>query len=236
MPITKDRRDYMRILIVEDEKGLAEGLKAILEQETYSVDVVYDGLSGLDYILSNIYDMIILDIMLPKLNGLDVLKNARNEGVNTPVILLTARSQVSDKIKGLDNGADDYITKPFDTDELLARIRARTRSAASPAQDDLTFGDITMCRRRQELKNDSHSVKLGNKEFQLMECLMINNRQIMTKDALITKVWGPLDDSEYNNIEVYISFLRKKLRFIKASVKIVTTKNVGYSLEEGSDG
>lgn len=226
----------MRILIVEDEKGLAEGLKAVLLQESYTVDMVYDGISGLDYILSNIYDIIILDIMLPKLNGIDILKNARNEGIKTPIILLTAKSQVQDKIEGLDNGADDYITKPFDTDELLARIRARTRSDETVSSDEISFGDITLSRRRQELQSPTHSVKLGNKEFQLMEFLIRNNRQIVTKDMIITKIWGYFEECEYNNVEVYISFLRKKLRFIKASVKIVTTKNVGYSLEEdGND-
>lgn len=226
----------MRILLVEDEKGLAEGLKAVLEQELYSVDMVHDGISGLEYILSNIYDIIILDIMLPKLNGIDILKNARNEGIKTPVILLTAKSQIQDKIDGLDNGADDYITKPFDTDELLARIRARTRNTETSSHDDLCFADITLCRRRQELKSQTHSIKLGNKEFQLMEYFIINSRQILTREMLITKIWGPLDDSEYNNIEVYISFLRKKLRFIKANVRIETTKNVGYSLEESTYG
>lgn len=226
----------MRILIVEDEKEIADGLEAILTREAYIVDVVYDGISGLDYMLSDFYDLIILDIMLPKLNGIDVLKNARNEGIKTPVIMLTARSQVHDKIAGLDSGADDYITKPFDAEELLARIRARTRTAGSLLQEDLCFGDIILSKRRQELKCSTRSVKLGNKEYQLMECLMINREQIMPKDLLITKVWGPLENAEYNNLEVYISFLRKKLRFIKASVRIVTTKNVGYSLEESSDG
>lgn len=226
----------MRILIVEDEKELADSLEAILVRETYSVDVVYDGISGLDYILSGLYDLIILDIMLPKLNGIDVLKNARSGGIKTPVILLTAKSQVQDKIAGLDGGADDYITKPFDSEELLARIRARTRATGSASSDILSFGDTTLSKRRQELKCGTRTVKLGNKEYQLMECLMINNAQIMPKDLLITKVWGPLDDAEYNNLEVYISFLRKKLRFIKAAVQIVTTKNVGYSLEENENG
>lgn len=226
----------MRILIVEDEKELADGLEAILAGEAYSVDVVYDGISGLDYILSGLYDLIVLDVMLPKLNGLDVLKSARSGGVTTPVILLTAKSQVQDKIAGLDSGADDYITKPFDSEELLARIRARTRVSGSVSSDELSFGDTTLSKRRQELKCGERAVKLGNKEYQLMECLMINSSQIMPKDMLITKVWGPLDDTEYNNLEVYISFLRKKLRFIKAAVQIVTTKNVGYSLEENENG
>ena len=220
----------MRILVVEDEKKLADGLEAILVRENYSVDVVNDGSDGLDYILSDIYDLVILDIMLPRLDGLSVLKTARKNRIKTPIILLTARSAVNDKIEGLDSGADDYLTKPFDSEELLARIRARTRAQGSEAKDELCYGDIALFRSRQELICGDRSVKLGNKEFQLMECLLINREQIMPKDMLITKVWGPLDETEYNNLEVYISFLRKKLRFVKAAVKIVTTKNVGYSL------
>lgn len=221
----------MRILIVEDERELADGLEAILQRENYTTDVVYDGISGLDFLLSDVYDLVILDIMLPKLDGISILKSARNEGIQTPVILLTAKSSVSDKISGLDSGADDYMTKPFDSNELLARIRARTRVQNGKSSDCLCCGDITLSQSTQELVCGERSVKLGNKEFQLLQCLMINQGQIMPKDSLITKVWGPLDDSEYNNIEVYISFLRKKLRFVKATVQIVTTKNVGYSLE-----
>lgn len=226
----------MRILIIEDEKEIADGLEAILSRENYSVDVVDNGISGLDYILSGMYDLAVLDIMLPGMNGIDVLKNARSEGVTVPVILLTAKSQLSDKIEGLDSGADDYITKPFDAQELLARIRARTRTSGSASSDELSFGDVILSKHRQELRCGSRSVKLGHKEFQLMECLMINSSRIMPKDTLITKVWGPLDATEYNNIEVYVSFLRKKLRFIKASVQIVTTKNVGYSIEVKDNG
>ena len=226
----------MRILIIEDEKEIADGLEAILSRENYSVDLVDNGVSGLDYILSGMYDLAVLDIMLPGMNGLDVLKNARSEGVTVPVILLTAKSQLSDKIEGLDSGADDYITKPFDAQELLARIRARTRTSGSASSDELSFGDVILSKHRQELRCGERSVKLGHKEFQLMECLMINSSRIMPKDTLITKVWGPLDATEYNNIEVYVSFLRKKLRFIKASVQIVTTKNVGYSIEVKDNG
>lgn len=226
----------MRILIIEDEKELADGLEAILSRENYSVDVVGDGVNGLDYILSKMYDLVVLDIMLPEMNGIDVLRAARKEGIDTPIILLTARSQLRDKIEGLDSGADDYITKPFDSDELLARIRARTRSSGNNSSDELSFGDIILSKHRQELKCGTRSVKLGHKEFQLMECLIINSSRIMPKDTLITKVWGPLDDTEYNNLEVYISFLRKKLRFVKTSVQIITTKNVGYSLEVKENG
>jgi len=222
----------MRILIVEDEIEIADGLKSILEKETYQVDVVYDGLSGLDYMLTGMYDIILLDIMLPKLNGVDILKNARNEGVTTPVIMLTARSRVEDKINGLDSGADDYLTKPFDINELKARIRARTRENRTVNYDLISFKNTWLNKSTQKLGTDKSAVKLGNKEYQLMEYLMLNKEQILTKDMLILKVWGIDDESEYNNIEVYISFLRKKLRFVKADIEIKTTKNVGYSVEE----
>lgn len=222
----------LRILIVEDEKEIADGLEAVLIKEGYQVDVVYDGLSGLDNILSKIYDLVLLDLMLPKLNGIDVLKNARREGNNIPVILLTAKSQIEDKISGLDHGADDYITKPFDVGELLARIRARTRLDKNTDCGQLSFGNVWLDQATQKLGTDLNSIKLGNKEYQLMEYFMRNRGQILTKDMLIMKVWGPENEAEYNNLEVYISFLRKKLRFVKANTSIKTTKGVGYSLEE----
>jgi DNA-binding response OmpR family regulator len=222
----------VRILIVEDEKEIADGLKVALEKEMYQVDVVYDGLMGLDYMLSNVYDIVLLDIMLPKLSGMDILKNARREGIHTPVIMLTARSCIEDKIMGLDSGADDYLTKPFDIKELLARIRARTRVENEINVRQLSLGNTWLNQSTQKLGTTKNSIKLGNKEYQLMEYFMRNSKQILTKDMLITKVWGLEDDSEYNNLEVYVSFLRKKLRFVKADIEIRTTKNVGYSLEE----
>jgi DNA-binding response OmpR family regulator len=221
----------LRILIVEDEKEIADGLSAVLIKEGYQVDMAYDGLNGLDCLLSNIYDLALLDVMLPKINGIDLLKNARREGISIPVILLTAKSQVEDKILGLDTGADDYMTKPFDVKELLARIRARTRITKNPEADQLSFGNIRLNQAAQKLETDMNSVKLANKEYQLLEYLLHNPCQILPKDMLIAKVWGFEDDSEYNNLEVYISFLRKKLRFVKANVEIKTTKSVGYSLE-----
>lgn len=203
----------MRILIVEDEKELADGLSSILERESYSVDTVYDGLSGLDYILSNIYNLIILDIMLPKLNGLDILKNIRKEKVSTPVLLLTAKSEIEDKIKGLDCGADDYLTKPFDTRELLARVRACSRRKDEYIESDQTLGDLILNIETQEMRCGVNSIKMGHKEFQLMEYLILNKNHIVPKDTLIEKIWGPKDTTEYNHLEVYISFLRKKLKY-----------------------
>lgn len=221
----------MRILIVEDEKEIADGMESVLVRENYLVDTVYDGLSGLEYTLSGLYDLVLLDIMLPKLNGLDILKNVRDEGIDVPVILVTAKSMVEDKVSGLDLGADDYITKPFDVKELLARIRARTRTSKDSRQHILSVGDIELDKSQQKLECGDSGVKLGNKEFQLMEYLMGNAGHILTKDMLVSKIWGPDDVSEYNNVEVYISFLRKKLKFVKSKAQIVTTKGVGYSLE-----
>lgn len=221
----------MRLLIVEDEKGLADGLKALLEKQGYCIDAVYDGLSGLDYALSDIYDAVLLDIMLPKLNGLDVLKHLREQKCAVPVLLLTAKSEVDDKIKGLDCGADDYITKPFDAGEFLARVRALTRRRSEYVEKDLAFGDIRLCMRTQELCRENAAIKLGRKEYDLIECLMINQNQIVTKDMLCEKVWGPDDSTEYNSVEVYVSFLRKKLAHLRSSVQIRATRGIGYSLE-----
>lgn len=222
----------MRILIVEDEKALADGLEAILKKESYTVDTVYNGTDGLDYMLSDIYDLVLLDIMLPGMDGITVLKKARKEGIRVPVILLTAKSLVEDKVKGLDSGADDYLTKPFDAEELLARIRVRTRPPGEEVSSEIAFGDIRLDRDDLSLNTDGRSVTLGNKEFQLMECLMMNGGRILDKETLISKVWGPLDAAEYNNLEVYVSFLRKKLRFIGAKARIQTARNIGYALLE----
>jgi len=221
----------MRILIIEDEMGLVDALTAILTKEKYSVDAIYDGLSGYEYALSNIYDAIILDVMLPKLNGFEVLKKLRREKVQTPVLMLTAKSELEDKVLGLDTGADDYLTKPFETAELLARIRALTRRRGEISEDNLKYGDLTLRRRTYELYCDDNSVKLGMKEFQILELLMINSNQIVTKEQITEKIWGYDDDAEYNNVEVYISFVRKKINFVGAKVRIKTTRGIGYSLE-----
>lgn len=219
--------------MVEDEKGLADGLKTLLEKEGFSVDVIYDGISGLDYALSNIYDLIILDIMLPKLNGLEILREIRRQKIEVPVLMLTAKSEMEDIIKGLDCGADDYLTKPFNSGEFLARVRAHTRRKIEYVDTSLVFGDIRLNRNTLELCRGNSSIKLGSKEFQLMECLIINSRRIVPRDMLCEKVWGPEDITEYNNVEVYISFLRKKLLHLHSDVQIRATRNVGYSIEEG---
>ncbi len=222
----------MRILIVEDEYSLAEAVTAILKKEQYFVDAVYDGRDGLDYALSGIYDLILLDIMLPKMNGLDVLKEIRKNNISTPVMLLTAKSEVDDKIKGLDCGADDYLTKPFNKGELLARVRALTRRKGEIPSNELTFGDIILNQSTYELSCGTLSVKLGAKEFRIMQMLMFAPKNIISKDEFIEKIWGYDSEAEYNSIEVYISFLRKKLGAIKSTVQIKASRGIGYYIEE----
>lgn len=224
----------MRILIVEDEVRLAQALAEILMKNKYTVDAVHDGISGLDYALSNVYDVIILDIMLPKMNGIEILKQIRKEKLATPVLLLTAKDEIADKVAGLDSGADDYLTKPFATDELLARVRAMSRRRGEVIGDVLEFSDIVLNLKTSELSNEKHSIKLPLKELQIMELLLNNGKQIVTKERIIEKVWGFDANAEYNNVEVYISFLRKKLLYIRSKVEIRTSRGIGYSLEEGS--
>ncbi|CNI45768.1 TPA: two-component system response regulator DltR [Streptococcus agalactiae] len=222
----------MRLLVVEDEKSIAEAIQALLADKGYSVDLVFDGDDGLEYILTGLYDLVLLDIMLPKRSGLSILKRVREAGLETPIIFLTAKSQTYDKVNGLDLGADDYITKPFEADELLARIRLRTRQSSLIRANQLRLENIRLNTDSHELESKESSVKLSNKEFLLMEVFMRNAKQIIPKNQLISKVWGPSDNSEYNQLEVFISFLRKKLRFLKADIEIITTKGFGYSLEE----
>ena len=222
-----------KILIVEDEKRLADALVQILTRNRMSADASYNGTDGLDNALTGIYDVIVLDIMLPEMNGIDVLRELRREGIKTPVILLTAKDDVSDKVKGLDSGADDYLTKPFSTDELLARIRALGRRTVSElvCNNTLSYSDLSLELATYTLFCRSNSVKLGLKEFSIMELLMRNGDKVLTKENLIVKVWGYDSDAEYNNVEVYISFLRKKIGFLKSGVSIKTLRGVGYSLE-----
>ena len=221
----------MRLLIVEDEQGMAEGLQGLLEKQGYATDLAFDGDSGLDNGLTGLYDLIILDIMLPGRDGLSVLKELRRDGVETPVLMLTARSSVADRIQGLDHGADDYLTKPFDTGEFLARVRALTRRNGVPLEEEPSFGDIRLDRRKLELCRGSERLRLGPKEFQVMECLLMNKNQIVPRSLLCEKVWGLLSEAEYTNVEVYISFLRKKLRALHANVQILSIRNAGYHLE-----
>lgn len=224
----------MRILLAEDEVGLAEAVGAILRREGYSVDIAYDGEAGLRKALEAAYDCIILDIMMPKMNGLDVLTFLRIKEIDTPVMLLTAKSELDDKISGLDCGADDYLTKPFETGELLARLRALTRRRGAPADNNLRYGDIILDMKKGELICRGTSLMLGRKEIQMLELLISNAGKLVTKDMFVKAVWGSDDESEYNNVEVYISFLRKKLTTLHSTVQIKTRRGIGYCLEGGA--
>lgn len=222
----------MKLLVVEDEIQLADALSEILRRNMYSVDTSYDGIEGLDNALTGVYDCIILDIMLPGMNGIDVLKNIRRERISTPVLLLTARSEVEDKINGLDCGADDYLTKPFVTEELLARVRALTRRKGEIVDENkLDYNGLELNKKTCSVIWEGSDVKLSLKEYQIMELLISNPHQILPKERIIEKIWGYESDVEYNNIEVYISFLRKKLSVISAPVQIKTARGIGYSLE-----
>lgn len=223
----------MKLLLVEDEKQLSEALTQILIKNNYSVDAVFDGEDGLDYGLTDVYDVIILDIMLPKMNGLDILKNLRKEGISTPIILLTAKGSVEDRILGLDYGADDYLPKPFSTEELLARLRAITRRKGPMVNNNiLEFGDIKLNISTYNMEVNGTSLTLTSKEFDILKYFMERPTSIVTKDDLITKLWGFDSDVEHNNIEVYISFLRKKLAYVESNVQITTLRRVGYKLED----
>lgn len=222
----------MRILIVEDELHLAEALTQILKKHNYSVDAVHDGRSGLDYALSGIYDLLLLDIILPEMDGVSVLKMLRKKGIPTPVILLTAKGEITDMVTGLDYGADDYIAKPFSSEILLARIRAVLRRKGEVIPDDaLKFGDIELNTSNLKLTVGGKEIKLNLKECELLELLILRKQAVTSKEQIIEKLWGFDSDAEHNNVEVYISFLRKKLTFLNSTVRISTIRNVGYVLE-----
>lgn len=223
----------MKILIVDDERGLTDALAVILKQNKYSVDCAYNGEDGLDMGLSGIYDLIILDVMMPKMDGFTVLKYLRQNKIDTPVLVLSAKTETADKIDGLNLGADDYLTKPFNTNELLARIRALLRRKEKFTSDLLTFSDITLDRDTFELKKDEKSISLGKKEFQILEMLMLNQGKSIDKEKFIEKIWGFDTEAEYNTIEVYVSFLRKKLLAVGANVEIKSIRGIGYTLGVG---
>ncbi|MDE6760796.1 MAG: response regulator transcription factor [Lachnospiraceae bacterium] len=224
----------MRLLLVEDEEGFAEALCASLKMEHYITDWAKNGEEGLSQGLSNIYDAIILDIMLPGLNGLTVLQKLREQGIHTPVLLLTAKSGLDDKITGLDLGADDYLTKPFHREELYARLRALTRRHSTTSLQELSCGDLYMIQGSNELccKTNGSHLPLNGKEYQLMEYLLRNAGQIISREQIIEKIWGYDTNTEYNNVEVYISFLRKKLLYLKSEVSIQTIRKLGYMLKK----
>lgn len=224
----------MRILLAEDELSLSKALIKIFELNNYSADAVFNGEDAISYIETGNYDILVLDIMMPKLDGIEVLRRIRANGIETPVIVLTAKAETDDKVLGLDSGANDYLTKPFETKELLARIRALTRSKGS--QDStLKFGNIKLNRATFELSSDSNCCKLANKEFQMIEMLISNPKQLIPVERFMEKIWGYDTDAEINVVWVYISYLRKKLKSLDANIKITASRNAGYALEESDD-
>lgn len=225
----------MKILLVDDEIQLTDALSVILKKNNYSVDVSNDGECGLDMALSGIYDLIILDIMMPKIDGLNLLKTLRNNKFSTPVLMLSAKSEISDKIEGLNLGADDYLTKPFSTDELLARIKALLRRKETFTGDVLSYGDILLNRDTIELFCGDNHLSLGKKEFQILEMLILNQGKNIDKDRFIEKIWGYDTDAEYNTIEVYVSFLRKKLTAVGSKTEIKSIRGIGYTLGFNND-
>lgn len=226
----------MRILLAEDEKRMASALVAILKQEKYDVDHVPDGESALAALESGVYDIAVLDVMMPYLNGFDVARKARCAGIRTSILMLTARSQVDDKVQGLDSGADDYLTKPFDTKELLARLRALVRRKTNPDMRDgeLHFGDLALNVSTATLScvATGQSIRLGEKELRILEYMLANCGQIITREQLAVKIWGFENEAEYNNVEVYMSFTRKKLAFVGSRVEIKAVRGLGYELRE----
>lgn len=221
----------MRILLAEDERDLSDALVAVLKHNNYSVDAVYDGLDALTYLESQIYDGAILDIMMPKMDGISVLKKIREQGNSIPVLMLTAKTEIDDRVKGLDCGADDYLGKPFAMKELLARIRAMMRRQTETTHTILTCGNIKLDRTTFELSSQAGSFRLANKEFQMLEILMVNPNQIISTERFMEKIWGYDSDTEINVVWVYISYLRKKLSALESNVIIKAARNQGYSLE-----
>lgn len=222
----------MRILLVEDEERMAQALCEILRMEKYEVDHYANGLDGLAAIESRVYDLVILDVMLPGASGYEVTKKARLHGVDTPILMLTAKAELDDKVVGLDCGADDYLTKPFMTKELLARLRALARRAIGVSDGTLCYGDIVLDTRTMSLScvRNGQSVRLGEKEYRILEYLIANGGQILTREQVAVKIWGFESSAEYNNVEVYMSFTRRKLAFVGAKTEIKAVRGVGYEL------
>ncbi len=220
----------MRLLLVEDEKRMAQALCEILRQEKYDVDHFADGFEGLLALETGTYDLAVLDVMLPNKNGFQIVSEARKKGIKTPILMLTAKSELDDKVTGLDCGADDYLTKPFMTGELLARLRALSRRNINSPDGTLSFGDITLDKDTSTLWCKENSVRLSEKELRIFEYLIANQGQILTREQLAAKIWGFDSNAEYNNVEVYMSFARKKLHFIDSKTEIKAVRGIGYEL------
>ncbi len=225
----------MRLLFAEDEKSLSRAVCAILKKNNYSVDAVYNGADALDYLATENYDGVILDVMMPKVDGFTVLKRMREAGNKTPVLMLTARSEIDDKVLGLDSGANDYLTKPFDTKELLARIRAMTRVSAVQADATLSVGNLTLDCATYDLSGPGGRFKLAGKEFQMLEMLMRSPKRLISTESFMDRIWGYESEAELNVVWVYVSYLRKKLDAVGANVKIKAQRGAGYYLEVDHD-
>ncbi len=223
----------MQILVVEDEKRLSDALAQILREKKYMVDVADNGREGYDLAVSGAYDVIVLDVMLPRMSGFDVARALRRDKIKTPILMLTARDTVGDKVNGLDSGADDYMTKPFAPEELLARVRALTRRTGDVVLDEAVFDDIRLDLSSCDLSVGDRNVHLNFKEFEIMKLFITQPDMVMTKDELLTRVWGFDSDAMDNNVEVYVSFLRKKLQFLGSRVRIVSLRKIGYKLSVG---
>ena len=222
----------MRILVVEDEKRLAETIADVIEDAGNTVDIENNGEDGFYDAVSGIYDAIVLDVMLPGMDGFTILKKLRDEQVSTPILMLTAKAELNDRVNGLNLGADYYLTKPFQNEELIAALHAIMRRKADIIPDDITYGDLTLSTSTQELKKGTKSIRLNTKEFELMRYLMINGENILSKETIINKIWGYDSDSGDNNVEAYISFLRRKLSSLKSNVSIAVIRMKGYHLSK----
>ena len=223
----------MNILIIEDEYSLADAISETLKNEKFNVCIKTDGEEGEDEALTENYDLILLDVMLPTKNGFEILRTLGQAKIKTPVIMLTAKSEMEDKLNGLEHGADDYITKSFAMRELMARIKAVLKRTNNLENTDcLEYGDITLDLKNAKLKSHNNEIQISGKELELLECLLINKNQISSRESLALKIWGYENDSEYNNVEVYITFIRRKLKLIGSSVNIKSVRGVGYKLEE----
>ena len=226
----------MKILIIEDEYSLADAIAETLQKENYTTKIVTNGEDGEDEALTGIYDLILLDVMLPKKDGFEILWSLKNEKINTPIIMITAKSEMSDKLKGLENGIDDYITKPFHMRELMARIKIVLRRNSNIEDDNiLEYSDLKLDLSTGEMSSNGSEISINGKELELLEILLLNKNQIISKEALINKIWGYDSNAEYNYVEVYASFLRKKLKLLKSKVKIKAVRGMGYKLEEADD-
>lgn len=226
----------MKILIIEDEFSLADAIAETLKKENFTVEIITDGQDGEDEALTNVYDLILLDVMLPHKNGFEILKELKRQKILTPIIMLTAKSEIYDKLEGLENGADDYITKPFHMKELVARVKViLKRNSNLEDTETIEFADLKLDLKSGKMCCKENEITINGKELELLETLLINRNQVINRETLANKIWGYYSDAEYNNVEVYVSFLRKKLKILKSKVKIKAVRGIGYKLEEQDD-